>query len=159
MSILTLATRTASVIRPQALPVEGRLFRRGLEEPLGHPFVDEDGTDDVVVVEARDALPRGAEPGVHGLTVEVSRADGSTLQLVFSGGSWARMGLRMWGDAGREWTLSGVLPSADSESSDSDGLMLAARRVGGHTYELAVALPDGEWQEFACLLLSTRVAA
>ncbi|MDN4175940.1 hypothetical protein QWY28_23550, partial [Nocardioides sp. SOB77] len=61
MSILTLATRTASVIRPQAVPVCGRLFRRGLEQPVGHSYFDEAGTDDVVVTESREASLLGPQ--------------------------------------------------------------------------------------------------
>lgn len=160
MSILALAARTASVIRPQALPVQGRLFRRGLEEPVGHAFADEAGTDDVVVVESRDPLPRGPQPLVHGLTVQLSREDGTTCDLMLSASSWSRVSRRVRAGVGLEWTMTGVLPVEDpDEAPAGEALLLAARRVGGHTYELAVARHGEPWQEFACLLLSSRVAA
>lgn len=171
MLISTLATRTASVIRPRTLPVQGRLFRRGLEEPVGHTFSDEAGTDDVVVVEARDPLARGPQSSAHALTIQVLDADGSAQELLLSASSWSRVGLRPRTGAEPAWTITGVLPAEKSDGSnpgsddgshdrsDDRALLVAARRVGGHTYELAVARQGEPWQEFACLLLSSRVAA
>lgn len=159
MSILSLATRTASVIRPVAVPVRGRLFRRGLEEPVGHAFFDSAGTDDVVVTESREAGVLGAQAPVHGLTVHVPLDDGTELHLVLAATTWSRVSRRMrHGVPGLEWTMTGVL-AAPGETDDGEPLLVAARMVGGSTAELAVARQGQPWQEFGCLIISDQVAA
>ncbi|WKN49329.1 hypothetical protein [Nocardioides sp. Arc9.136] len=159
MSILTLATRTASVIRPQAVPVHGRLFRRGLEEPVGHAYFDQPGTDDVVVTESREATLRGPQALVHGLTIRVPLVGGPDLDLVLAATTWSRVSRRVrHGEPGLEWTMTGVL-AAPGETDDGEPLLVAARMVGGNTAELAVARQGRPWQELGCLIISNRVAA
>ncbi|MDN4171492.1 hypothetical protein QWY28_00900 [Nocardioides sp. SOB77] len=159
MSILTLATRTASVVRPQAVPLRGRLFRRGLEQPVGHACFDEPGTDDVVVTESREAALLGPQAPVRGLTVQVPMPEGEDLTLVLAATTWSRVSRRVrHGLPGQEWTMTGVL-AAPGEAEDGEPLLVAARMVGGSTAELAVARQGEPWQEFGCLIISSQVAA
>ncbi|MCR6030391.1 hypothetical protein GGQ22_02925 [Nocardioides sp. zg-579] len=163
MSILTLATRTASVIRPLSVPVRGRLYRRGLDQPVGHAYFDRAGTDDVVVTESREASLLGPQAPVRGLTVHVERGAGEAdLTFVLAATTWSRVSRRVRPEVpGLEWTMTGVL--ADPEAADgADGgepLLVAARMVGGHTAELAVARQGQPWQEFGCLLISAQATA
>lgn len=159
MSILSLATRTASVIRPQAVPLRGRLFRRGLEQPVGHAYFDEAGTDDVVVTESREASLLGPQALVHGLTVHVPLDDGMALDLVLAATTWSRVSRRMrHAVPASEWTMTGVLAVPDADAA-GEPLVVAARMVGASTAELAVARQGRPWQEFGCLIISSQVAA
>jgi len=163
MSILTFASRTASVIRPVAVPVRGRLFRRGLEEPVGHAFFDEPGTDDVVVTASRDATLLGPQSPVHGLThglaVHVPLEDGGEIDLVLAATTWSRVSRRVRpGAPDLEWTMTGVLATPGG-AEDGAPLLVAARMIGGHTAELGVARQGEAWRDFGCLVISSQVAA
>lgn len=161
-AVLATATRTVAAVRtapkplhPRGVVVTGRLFRTGLSETTGSPWLDEPGEDDVVVRISRAlGLPR-AIPDIHGLALRVP-VDGGHGDLLFAQTGWGRLS-RFVLTAGKDVCdrpMTTLLPYRTA----SGPLLLGARCTGTETFEIACARYDGDWRHVADLRISSAPA-
>ncbi|MEP9362683.1 hypothetical protein ABLE68_06940 [Nocardioides sp. CN2-186] len=158
-AVLAQATRALATVRPAAKPLHprgvvlrGRIYRHGSPEPVGVPWLDEPGEDDVQVRLSRAIGLPSAMPDIHGLAVRVGSGD-----LLFASTGWGRLS-RFVLTASRDprgRPMTTLLPYR----TDAGPVLLGARAVGAETFELAWAHRAGDWQPFAVLRLSTARAA
>jgi hypothetical protein len=158
-SVLAAATQGVASLRPARKPlhpdgevVDGRVFRRGSDEPTGVAWLDEEGEDDVVVRRSRAIGLPASLPDIHGLAVRVP-TDGGPGDILFATTGWGRI-TRFVLTATRQpraRPMTTLLPY----DTDSGALLLAADGVGSGSYDLSWARPSGEWHHFGVLLLST----
>ena len=156
-ALLAVGTQAVAALRSARKPLhpdgdvlDGRLFRRGSDEPTGVAWLDEPGEDEVVVRLSRAVgLPR-ALPDIHGLALRVHGQSGGDLLFATTGrGRLTRFLLSASRDRqGRPLTT--LLPY----ETDSGALLLCAVGLGTETYELSWARPRGEWHAFATLRLA-----
>lgn len=153
-------TRLVAALRPAAKPlhprgdlVTGRLTRRGLTAPVGVPWLDEPGVDDVLVRRSRAVGLPERLPDIHGLAVRVPLAGGGHGDLLLAMTGTGRIS-RFVLTAGRtpySRPLTTLLPY---RTPGGPRLVRAVAR-DEQSYRLAVAAPRGEWLEFGLLELST----
>lgn len=162
--LLATATRTVAAVRPAAKPLhprgevtQGRLFRRGAQPATGVAWLDEPGTDDVLVRRSRAIGLPGSVPDIHGLAVRVPRPDDGYGDLLLATTGWGRVTrfVLTASRSPRRRPLTTLLPYR----TDRGPLLLGARAIGEDCFELAVATPEGEWTRFADLRLSALPAA
>ena len=157
---LAALTRLVAALRPAAKPlhprgdlVTARLTRRGLPRPVGAPWLDGSGTDEVLVRRSRAVgLPDGW-PDIHGLAVRVPLEGGGhgDLLLAMTGtGTLSRFVLTV-GRTPYSRPLTTLLPYR----TPAGPRLVGAVARGEQRYELAVAAPGGDWEPFATLELST----
>jgi hypothetical protein len=160
-AVLAAATRSLAAVRPTAKPLHpdglvmaGRLFRTGLSEPTGSPWLDEPGEDDVVVRISRAIGLPAALPDIHGLAlrvpVEGGAGHGDLLFAQTGWGRWSRFVLTAGKDeCARPMTT--LLPYRTT----SGPLLLGARCTGTETFEISCAPYDGDWRHVADLRISS----
>lgn len=162
--LLATATRTVAAVRPAAKPLhprgevtQGRLFRRGAQPATGVAWLDEPGTDDVLVRRSRAVGLPGSVPDIHGLAVRVPRPDGGYGDLLLATTGWGRVTrfVLSASRSPRHRPMTTLLPYRTGRGP----LLLGARAIGEDCFELAVATPEGEWTRFADLRLSALPAA
>ena len=162
--LLATATRAVAAVRPAAKPLhprgevtQGRLFRRGAQPATGVAWLDEPGTDDVLVRRSRTIGLPGSAPDIHGLAVRVPRPDGGYGDLLLATTGWGRVTrfLLTASRSPRRRPMTTLLPYR----TDRGPLLLGARAIGEDCFELAVATPEGEWTRFADLRVSALPAA
>ncbi len=157
--MLATGTRALAAVRPAAKPLhprgsvaQARLYRHGLQPPLGVEFLDTVSTDDVVVRESRSVGLPGWLPDIHGLAIKVTNPDGSHGDLLFSTtglGRVTRYALTLsLSQYGRPMTT--LLPYR----TPAGPVLLGARSSGGSTVEILCAVGDGDWRHVADLRLS-----
>lgn len=158
-SALGATFRVVGAVRPAGKPLHpdgavrrGTLRRYGVRPPVGIPFLDQAGLDDVVVRLSRAAgLPRPL-PDVHGLALRVPDGDGSHGDVLFATtglGALSRFLLVPTWSAARPMTT--LLPY-DTEIGP---VVLGVRPQGDDdTFELLYAVRDGEWRPVGELRLS-----
>jgi hypothetical protein len=161
--VLATATRAVAAVRPAAKPLhprgevtQGRLFRRGAQPATGVAWLDEPGTDDVLVRRSRAIGLPGSAPDIHGLAVRVPRPDGGYGDLLLATTGWGRVTrfLLTASRSPRRRPMTTLLPYR----TDRGSLLLGARAIGEDCFELAVATPEGEWTRFADLRVSALPA-
>jgi hypothetical protein len=162
-SVLAVATRTIALLRPAAKPLHpdgvvlvGRLERHGSTSPSGVAWLDEAGTDDVVVRLSRAVGLPEPLPDIHGLALRVPTGEGPGDLLLASTG-WGRLGrfVLTFGQQPGSRPLSSLLPY----STPTGAVLLGARSVGPESYDLFWAPYDGEWVAFATLVITEQRAA
>ncbi|WP_193605732.1 hypothetical protein [Nocardioides dongkuii] len=157
--LLAAATRAAAAVRPAAKPLhpsgrirQARLYRHGLNPPLGIGFLDAPGVDEVVVRESRAVGLPQALPDVQGLALRVPVGDGAYGDLLLASTGWGKVSRFVLTVSrttyGRPMTT--LLPYRTTAGP----LLLGARSVGHATVELSCAVGDGPWRHFADLRLS-----
>ncbi|GAB2672310.1 hypothetical protein [Thalassiella azotivora] len=146
----------AARVRPATKPLHPRghvaagvLERRGLHPPVGVPWLDEPGTDAVLVRRSKSAGLPGHLPDVHGLTVRV-RAGGTRhgdLLLATTGTRPVTRHLLVPTTSDRR-PMTTLMPYR----TPSGPVVLAAFPHGDDAgYDLAVATLTGPWRTFASL--------
>lgn len=161
-AVLATSTRTLAAVRGTAKPlhpegelVVGTLSRVGLTPPLGVPWLDQAGEDQVLVRRSRSVgLPDGL-PDVHGLAVRVPLDGGGHGDLLLAStgrGPLTRFLLAPTREPGGR-TLTTLLPYR----TVAGPVLLAAREVAPGHFGLACAVGRGEWRAFADLTLSAGV--
>jgi hypothetical protein len=157
-NLLAALTRGVAALRPASKPlhpsgavVTGTLERRGSTAASGVAWVDEAGRDDVVVRLSRAiGLPAPA-PDIHGLALRVLTPDaGGDLLLASTG--WGRVGrfVLTFGRHPGARPLTTLLPYR----TPTGPVLIGARVLEPHTYELSWSRTAGEWHPFACLHLT-----
>jgi hypothetical protein len=153
------ATRLVAAVRPVAKPlhprgdvVTGRLRRSGGGPGTGSQWLDQPGTDEVLVRRSRAVgLPTGL-PDIHGLAVRVPLEGGGHGDLLLATTGRGRL-TRFLLTAGRT-PYSRPLTTLLPYRTPSGPTLLAAVARSEHRYELAYASPQGTWHPFADLALS-----
>ena len=154
--VLASVTRGVAAIRPARKPlhprgrlVRGRLHRRGTDHATGVAWLDETGTNDVIVrVSQAVGLPTWL-PDIQGLAIRFDPG-GSPGDLLFATtgqGRITRFLLTPSRRLGRPMTT--LLPYR----TPIGPVLLGARRTDDHTFELGWATAVGPWQPFARLAL------
>lgn len=159
---LAAVIRTVAAVRPAAKPLHpsgevmtGRLDRHGSPVASGVRWIDETGTDEVVVRLSRAIGLPEALPDIHGLALRVP-VDGGHADVLLASTGTSRLGrfVLTFGQRPGARPLTTLLPYRTARGA----LWLAARATGPASYELAWSGPDARWQRFATLELSTTRA-
>lgn len=158
-AVLATATRLTAAVRPVRKPlhprgvvVRARLERGGVASPVGVPFLDEPGSDEVLVRLSRAAGLPEPLPDVHGLALRVPRADGGYGDLLFAttgAGMLTRFLLTPSRTPGGR-PMTTLLPYR----APAGPLLLGARMTGSDRFSFSCAVGTGSWQEFGELDLS-----
>lgn len=159
-ALLATATRAVAAVRPAAKPLhpEGRLreaclYRRGLDPPIGVPWLDEAGIDEVLVRVSRAVGLPSRVPDVHGLAIKVPTTDGGSGDILLATTGWGRLTRYLLTASRDTWgrPMTTLLPYRTAAGP----VLLGARAVGLETIELVCAVgAGGEWRHFADLRLS-----
>lgn len=155
--------RLVAAVRPAAKPlhprgdvVRGRLTRTGLDaaDATGSPWIDEPGTDEVLVRRSRAVGLPSPLPDIHGLAIRVPREDGGygDLLLAMTGLGRVTRHLLTAGRSPGSRPLTTLLPYR----SPTGALLVGARAADDRVYDLMVARPGGEWRSFGTLALSAE---
>ena len=145
-------TRGLAALRPASKPLHpegsvrrGVLVRHGLDTPTGVPWLDEPGTDDVVLRWSRAIGLPPSFPDIHGLALRLVDPGRPPGDLLLATTGWSRPtrvvllpGLSRWRP------MTSLLPYA----TPSGAVVLGALPGEGAT-SLHVASPWGAWQLFA----------
>jgi len=160
--VLAAATAAVAAVRPAAKPLHprgsvdrARLVRRGAaEERSGAAWIDQPGTDQVLVRRSRAIGLPPPLPDIHGLAVRVPAADGGYGDLLLATTGLGRVTRFLLTFAatpeGRPMTT--LLPYR----SPTGPVLVAARHRSEDVLELAWARPRGPWRPFAELRLPPR---
>lgn len=156
---LAAATRAVAAVRPAAKPLHphgdvtlGRLRRSGGHLPTGVPWLDDAGTDDVLVRRSRAVGLPGSLPDVHGLALRVPLAGGGHADLLLASTGLGRL-TRFVLTASRRpegRPLTTLLPYRSPDGP----LLVAAVPGAADRFELAYAPPAGAWRRFAELVVT-----
>jgi hypothetical protein len=151
--------RVVGAVRPAAKPLHPRgrvrhatLHRRGVEPPVGVPFLDMVATDAVLVRESRAVgLPRPL-PDIHGLALRIPNPDGSHGDALFStnGFGWLTRFLLVPTRTTYGRPMTTLLPY----DTAAGPVLLGIHEVGTNTLELSFAVGEGAWRSFGELRLS-----
>jgi hypothetical protein len=154
--LLSTVVRGVAAVRPARKPlhprgrvVRARLHRRGAEPPTGIPWLDETGTNDVLVrVSQAVGLPSWL-PDIQGLALRFDPG-GSPGDLLFATTGHGRITRFVLTPSLRfARPLTTLLPYRTSIGP----VLLGARRTDDNTFELSCATPSGPWRSFAGLAL------
>lgn len=156
---LAAATRVVAAVRPAAKPlhpkgdvVSARLRRSGGHR-TGSPWLDEAGSDEVLVRRSRAVgLPEGL-PDIHGLAIRVPLQGGGHGDLLLATTGRGRL-TRFLLTAGRT-PYSRPLTTLLPYRTPTGPKLIAALARSEHLYELAYASPGGSWHQFGDLVLSS----
>lgn len=155
---LVAAARSApKPLHPRGDLVTGVLRRSGTRPATGAAWLDEPGSDEVVVRRSRAVgLPDGL-PDIHGLAVRVPLGDAAHGDLLFATTGKGRVGrfVLTAGSTPGSRPLTTLLPYR----TPSGPKILAACAWTEHRYELAYASPGGPWHPFADLVLTQTTGA
>lgn len=162
-SLLAGATRVVAAVRPAAKPLHprgvvrtGRLRRRGSDAQAGVAWLDEPGTDEVLVRRSRAiGLPDGL-PDIHGLAVRVPLAQHGHADLLLASTGLGRL-TRFTLTAARR-PESRPMTTLMPYRSPTGPLLLAAT-AEDERVELAWARPNGSWHTFGELVLGAPAEA
>lgn len=153
--------RVAGSLRPTAKPLHprgrlrsGRLVREGSGDPVGAAFLDDPGTDEVLVrVSRATGLPPGL-PDVHGLALRVPLPGGGHGDLLLASTGW--------GPLGRFVLTAGLRPGSRPmttllpyRTASGRSVLLGARLSDDDHALLAWAPGTGDWRVFARLELGS----
>lgn len=140
------ALRSAKALHPRGAVVEGTLTRYGLHPPTGVAWLDEPGTDDVLVRLSRGGGLPDPLPDVHGIALRTTSPTGDPWDLLLA----TTLGRRIPWPRRR---VAGALHSSIAAFAAPRGPLLVGARSHGRGFLLAVAAPRGPWRVFAELHL------
>jgi hypothetical protein len=158
------AVRVLAALRPALKPLHPRgevvaavLRRTGEAPPTGVPWLDEPGSDEVLVRRSRAVgLPDGL-PDIHGLALRVPCEAGGHGDILMATTGTGRLGRFVLTASRSPYArpMTTLLPYR----TPGGPVTLAAVAAGDHAYELAHASVGGSWHRFADLVLGTPRAA
>lgn len=141
-------------LHPRGSLITGSVHRRGLDAPVGVPWLDEAGSDTVTVRLSRSVGMPAPLPDVHGLAMRIPLANGHADLLLATTGR-GRIGRFLFSPSidrsARAYTT--ILPYRTT----SGPLLLAAFPADsdGREFELACASLQGPWRTFGRLEVGT----
>ena len=153
--------RVLGAVRPTAKPLHPRgtvrhatLHRRGVEPPVGVPFLDLVATDEVLVRESRAAGLPHPLPDVHGLALRVPNPDGSYGDVLFAttGFGWLTRFLLTPTRTPYGRPMTTLLPY----DTAAGAVLLGVHAVDDARLELVFAIGRGPWRSVGELVLSER---
>ena len=148
-AVARLRRDSSKALHPRGHVTTGTLVRHGSTPGTGAGWLDEPGTDDVLVRRSRSVGLPPPLPDVHGLAIRVpvSRTRGADLLLATTG---TRPGTRhvFVPTTSRRHPLTTLLPY---RSPSGPVLLGAFPEPGGSMYELRVATLTGPWRPFGVL--------
>lgn len=146
-------------LHPRGAVVPATITRFGLSPECGVPWLDETGTDDVLVRVSRATGLPAPLPDVLGLAIRIPFGDQHADLLLSSTGRSA-LGRYLLAPvrSAREATFSTLLPY---RTPTGPALIAAtpAQSVGGLDFDLRVAAPRGAWRRFGRLEIEPDSAA
>lgn len=154
--LLATAVRGVAAVRPARKPlhprgrvVRGRLHRRGAEPTTGVAWLDESGTNEVLVRLSRAVGLPSWLPDIQGLALRFD-PQGSPGDLLFATTGPGRVTrFVLTPSRGLTRTMTTLLPYR----TPAGPLILGARGTGDDTFELGYATLTGPWHPFAGLTL------
>lgn len=141
---------TLKPLHPRGQVISARLERHGLVPPVGAPWLDEPGTDSVVVRRSKAVGTPGRVPDFYGLAIRAPLPDGRFGDLLLASTGTlpvARHLLRPTTSA--DTPVTTLLPYRTA----SGPVLVGAFPTGEATLELRVATLTGPWRTFATLHL------
>jgi hypothetical protein len=148
-TVARLRPTSSKALHPRGHVTTGTLVRHGATPPTGVAWLDEPGTDDVLVRRSRSVGLPGALPDIHGLAVRVpvGRTRGADLLLASTG---TRPGARhlLAPTRSDDHPLTTLLPY---RTPSGPVLLGAFPEPGAAVYELRVAGLTGAWRPFGAL--------
>jgi hypothetical protein len=162
-SMLAIIFGAASRVRPTAKPLHPRgetltatLRRAGLEPGVDVPWIDEPGTDEVLVRLSRAIGLPSRWPDIFGLAIRVPTGTERHGDVLF-----ATTGQTVAGRFAllpRRRPTTGMYSTLIPYRTASGPLLLSARSVRDRTFTLACARPAGPWRTFGELTLESTPA-
>lgn len=144
---------TDKPLHPHGRLRTGRLERLGNPEPVGVPWLDRTGTDEVLARTSRAIGLPSPLPDIHGLAVRVP-VDDEYADLLFATTAWNRVGRHVLVPTmGAGPSLTTLLPYRTAA-----GPVVIGARQSGSSYDLSWATVGGGWHRFAELRLSEPAA-
>jgi hypothetical protein len=155
--VFTVAARlrpSAKPLHPRGRLTRGTVTRTGLTEPVGTPWLDEPGSDEVVVRLSRSVgLPAGL-PDILGLAVRIPLAPGRVADLLFSTTGRGRVSRFLL--VPRRSRAAGFGTLLPYRTGRGRTVLLAAWPADdtGDRLILGVSGLSGDWHEFGQLVIS-----
>lgn len=155
--VLSGAAATLASLRPAAKPLHpegtlyrGRLTRFGSADPIGVPWIDEPGVDDVLVRLSRAVGLPGALPDVHGMALRLTLDDSRVGDVLLATTGWNRLARHVltfgWSP---ERPMSTLLPYRTPA-----GPVVLGARPGTHAdFRLCWARAGHSWRPLGDLVL------
>lgn len=155
--LLSTLTAGLSSLRPAAKPLHpegrlygGRLVRVGSDDPVGVPWLDDPGSDRVLVRISRAVGLPGALPDIHGLALRFPLGATECADVLFATTGWNRVGRHLllpgWSPARPMTTL---LPYR----SPAGPVVLGVRPVDERRFRLWWALAGHSWHPLGELVI------
>ena len=154
---LAAITDGVAALRPADKPLHpagdlyaGRLQRPGSDQPIGVPWIDQAGEDEVTVRISRAIGLPGPLPDVHGLALRLRKGQTRYGDLLLASTGWdpvtRHLLIPTWS---AQWPMTTLLPYR----SPVGPLVIGARATDEHTYELSWARVGHGWQHLGTLAL------
>lgn len=143
-------------LHPQGTTFAAELHRHGSPEPIGVPWLEQGGTDQVLVRLSRAVGLPGPLPDVAGLALRLRRGQTRYADLLLASTGWNPLSRHLLLPAlGSDAPLSSLLPYR----SPAGPLVIGARRQPGeeHRFALSWAVVGGRWHRFADLTLTDEL--
>ncbi|TWG97427.1 hypothetical protein L615_003500000450 [Nocardioides sp. J9] len=154
---LSAATSGIAALRPAEKPLhpEGRTWaglisRTGSPEPVGVPWIDTAGEDEVLVRTSRAIGLPGPVPDILGLAVRLPLGNDRYADLLLANTGWSPVARHLLVPAFRKGQpLTTLLPYR----TEAGPVVLGARGTEEHRYELSWAPVGGAWRHLGVLTL------
>lgn len=141
---------TASSLHPAGDLYAGRLTRPGSDDPIGVPWIDNAGADEVTVRVSRLIGLPGPLPDLSGMAIRLRKGQMRYGDLLLTSTGWDPLTRHLVMPAwNARWPLTTLLPSR----SPVGPLVIGARPVGERGYELSWARVGHGWQRLGELAL------
>lgn len=141
-------------LHPDGEMYAGRLVRAGSDAPIGVPWIDQNGEDEVIVRLSRAIGLPGALPDVHGLALRMRKGQTRYGDLLLATTGWDPVTRHLLLPA---WNAHAPLTCLLPYRSPAGPLVIGARPVDEHGYQLSWASVGGQWHHFADLTLETAL--
>jgi hypothetical protein len=137
-------------LHPDGEMYAGRLARPGSGRPIGVPWIDQGGEDEVIVRVSRAVGLPGPVPDVHGLALRLRKGQTRYADLLLASTGWDPITRHLLMPAwNAHWPLTTLLPYR----SPIGPLVIGARPVDVRGYELCWAAVGREWHPLGDLTL------
>ncbi|GAA1502029.1 hypothetical protein [Nocardioides humi] len=154
---LSTITSGVAALRPSDKPLHpdgemyaGRLIRPGSDSPIGVPWIDQNGEDEVTVRISRAIGLPGPLPDVQGLALRLRKGQTRYGDLLLASTGWDPLTRHLLMPAwNTHWPLTTLLPYR----SPIGPLVIGARPVDVRGYELCWATVGREWHPLGELTL------
>ncbi|WGY00680.1 hypothetical protein QI633_19310 [Nocardioides sp. QY071] len=141
-------------LHPEGKMYAGRLVRAGSDSPIGVPWIDQAGEDEVTVRVSRAVGLPGRVPDVQGLALRLREGPTGSGDLLLASTGWNPVTRHLLLPA---WSAHTPLTSLLPYRSPAGPLVIGAQPVDVRGYHLSWATVGREWHRFADLTLETAL--